>query len=140
MIGDAMPDYPLPLVSEDTVMLRNMLGSRLTIVDIWASWCAPCRKENRMIMAPLWSAYQEKGLQIIGYSIDGNGAAWKNAIKKDGASWTNASHLTGDATPFLERLRITTIPANYILDAHGNILAKNVFGLELTRLVEANMD
>jgi thiol-disulfide isomerase/thioredoxin len=140
MIGDAMPDYPLPLVAGDTVMLRQILGKRLTIVDIWASWCAPCRKENRFVMAPLWSGYKDQGLQIVGYSIDRDGSAWKAAIEKDGATWINASHLTGDATPFLERLRISTIPANFILDEKGNILAKNVFGQELVRLVKAKLE
>lgn len=135
MIGDEMPDDAMPLLDGDTMMLLTMLGSRLTIVDIWASWCAPCRKENREILAPLWSAYKNKGLQIIGYSIDSNGASWKAAVSKDGASWTHASHLSGDASPFLETLRITTIPANYLLDANGKVLAKNVFGEELKTLV-----
>ena len=135
MIGDEMPDDAMPLLDGDTMMLRTMLGSRLTIVDIWASWCAPCRKENREILAPLWSAYKNKGLQIIGYSIDSNEGSWKAAISKDGASWTHTSHLSGDESPFLETLQITTIPANYLLDANGKVLAKNVFGEELKILV-----
>ncbi len=136
MVGDMMPDFPLPLSSGDTLLLSKSLGKRLTLVDIWAAWCAPCRKENKTVLAPLWQAYQDKGLQIIGYSIDNNAQSWKAAIAKDGAVWTQASHLSGDSTPFLETLHITTIPANFILDAEGRIVAKNLFGEELSAFVK----
>ena len=137
MVGDVMPDYTLPLANGDTVSLRSLIGQRLTVVDVWASWCAPCRKENREILAPLWATYKDKGLQIIAYSIDSNGAAWKSAITKDGALWVHASHLSGDASPFMEALRISTIPANYLLDGKGEIIAKNVHGEEMQNFIKA---
>ena len=136
MIGDRMPDFPLPLASGDTIILSKILGNRLTLVDIWAAWCAPCRKENKMVLAPLWHEYHVKGLQIIGYSIDNNAQSWKAAIAKDGAAWIQASHLSGDSTPFLEALHISTIPANFILDAEGRIVAKNLFGEKLSEFVK----
>ncbi len=140
MIGDTMPDYALPLDTHDTVFLINLLGEKLTLLDIWASWCAPCRKEIREEVIPLWNAYHDKGLQVIGYSIDANESSWKNAIRKDGSKWTQASHLTGDDTPLMEALRITTIPANYILDENGKVLARNLHGEELKRMVKTNFD
>ena len=136
MVGDMMPDFPLPLSSGDTIMLSKRLGKRLTLVDIWAAWCAPCRKENKTVLAPLWHDFGDKGFQIIGYSIDNNGQSWKAAIAKDGATWLQASHLTGDSTPFLEKLHISTIPANFILDAEGRIVAKNLFGEDLSEFVK----
>ncbi len=135
LTGDVVPDYPLPMIAGDTAMLHTLLGSRLTILDVWASWCAPCRRENREILAPLWAKYNTQGLQIIGYSIDGSAGPWKAAIAKDGAVWPHASHLSGDSTPFLEILRITTIPANFILDARGNVVAKNLHGAALEAFV-----
>lgn len=93
-----------------------------------------------MVLTPLWSAYKEKGLQIIGYSIDNNASSWKSAVLKDGATWSHASHLTGDATPFLEALRISTIPANFILDAEGKIIAKNLNGESLIGFVKDRLD
>lgn len=140
LVGDLMPDFALPLVNGDTVMLRKLIGARLTIVDIWASWCAPCRKENRTVLTHLWSAYKNNGLQIIGYSIDNNASSWKSAIAKDGASWSHASHLTGDATPFMEALRISTIPANFILDGEGKIIAKNLNGEALVEFVKSRLE
>lgn len=135
MIGDVMPDFAMPLVSGDTVLLHTLLGHQLTIVDVWASWCAPCRKENRVFLAPLYASYKGQGLEIIAYSIDNSGESWKKAIARDQALWVHASHLTGDSTPFMDALRISTIPANYILDAHGKVVAKNVYGEKLQNFV-----
>lgn len=135
MIGHVAPDYPMPMENGDTLPLHSLLGKRLTILDIWASWCAPCRKENRAILKPLWESYSEAGLNIIGYSIDASAGAWKAAIKKDEATWAHASHLSGDSTPFMEKLNISTIPANFLLDAEGKVIAKNLHGEALAAFV-----
>jgi thiol-disulfide isomerase/thioredoxin len=135
--GILIPDFAMPMASGDTIMLYALLGKRLTIVDVWASWCAPCRRENRAILAPLYRSWKEKGLQIIGYSIDSSRSTWEAAIAKDGAGWPHAAHLSGDATPFMETLHLTSIPANFILDSTGKILAKNLHGEALSAFVEA---
>ena len=135
MIGDAIPDFEMPLNSGDTTNLYSLLGKKLTLLDIWASWCAPCRKENRQYLGPLYKAYKEQGLQIIGYSIDHDASSWTDAIIKDQAGWVQASHLTGDATPFLEAIRISTIPANFILDAKGRVIGKNLYGEALNDFI-----
>ncbi|NUO03252.1 MAG: TlpA family protein disulfide reductase [Saprospiraceae bacterium] len=136
LVGGILPDFSAPMSSGDTVALKTILGKTLTILDIWASWCVPCRRENKQVLAPLWAAHRKNGLQIIGYSIDSSEGAWRNAIAKDGAEWPHASHLTGDETPFMEALRISTIPANFILDGKGKVLAKNLHGEELKVFVE----
>lgn len=140
LTGDQIPDYTLPLISGDSINLFKLLGRRLTILDLWASWCAPCRKENRSILNQLWSAYSTHDLQIIGYSIDNDEKAWKSAIQDDHTLWPQSSHLTGDDTPFLHVLRITTIPANFILDPQGKIIAKNLHGEELIEFVHNYLD
>lgn len=136
LIGDTIPDIPLPMLAGDTMLLHTLLGSRITVLDIWASWCAPCRRENREVLNPIWAKHKNATFQIIGYSIDSSPNAWKAAIDKDGASWPHASHLSGDATPFMTALRITTIPANFILDAQGKVIAKNLHGEALRIFVE----
>lgn len=135
LAGDIIPNYPMPMAAGDTLALHRLLGEKLTVLDIWASWCAPCRRENREVLAPMYALHKEKGLQIIGYSIDSSPAAWKAAVAKDGAVWPHASHLSGDATPFMEALRITTIPANFILDAGGKVMAKNLHGEDLKEFI-----
>jgi thiol-disulfide isomerase/thioredoxin len=132
LIGDTIPDVMLPMHNGDTTGLHALLGAKLTILDLWASWCAPCRKENREVLAPIMKQYRDQGLQIIGYALDSEHATWIKAIDKDQANWAHASHLAGDGGPFVEALRISTIPANYILDQHGVILARNLHGNELT--------
>jgi len=139
LVGDKFPDFALPLIDEDTVLLSQLNGEKLTLVDIWASWCAPCRKENREVLLPLWNKYKDHGLQIIAYSIDNDQSSWSEAIRKDGATWKHASHLTGDATPFMDAIRISTIPANFILDENGKVIAKNLYGDALKDYIAARL-
>ena len=137
--GADLPDFPMPMASGDTLPLYSLLGKRLTVVDIWASWCAPCRRENRDVLVPLYRDYRDRGLEIVAYSIDSSRDAWKGAIAKDAAVWPHASHLAGDATPFMEVLHVTTIPANFIVDAQGKIVAKNLHGDALRAFVSNYM-
>lgn len=137
MVGETMPDCALPMPGGDTLHLYTLLGKRLTLIDLWASWCAPCRRENRDVLAPLWSKFHEAGFSIVGYALDSSPEAWKAAIQKDAATWPQASHLSGDTSPFLDTLRVTTIPANFLLDENGIIVAKNLHGEVLAQFVEA---
>lgn len=139
--GDKFPNIQLPLMTKDTVLLKDVLGEKLTIVDLWASWCAPCRIENRKVLAPLYNEYHEQGLQILAYALESNETAWKTAAKRDGADrWVQASDLQGDDAPFLKKIRVRTIPANFILDSNGVVIAKNIHGEELIDLVRSSIE
>ncbi|MCB9080608.1 MAG: TlpA family protein disulfide reductase [Lewinellaceae bacterium] len=137
--GDQLPDAALPMLGGDTLALAQLIqGNKLTVLDLWASWCAPCRRENRDYLVPLWEKYHTQGFEIIGYALDASDKAWKRAIETDGAyRWLHASHLRGDDAPLLEVLRIQTIPSNFILDANGKVIAKNVHGEDLVAFVTA---
>ncbi len=129
LVGDVFPNLKFPLITKDTLYLKALLGKKLTMIDMWASWCAPCRKENREILVPLWDEYHDKGFQIIAYGLEIEESTWKAAIDRDGANrWLQASDLKGDDTPFLKKIRIQTIPANFILDDKGVVVAKNIHG------------
>lgn len=136
MQGDNIPNFPMPMLSGDSIPLKDMLGKKLTILDLWASWCAPCRKENRNYLVPLWDKYHDEDFEIIGYALDAGERTWKAAIEKDGADrWLHASHLQGDDSPFFNQLNIKTIPANFLIDGEGKVIAKNLHGEELVKFV-----
>ena len=140
LIGDVFPDFKLPLITKDTLSLKDQLGKKLTIIDLWASWCAPCRKENRDILVPLWDEFHEHGLQIIAYGLENSASTWDDAVNRDGANrWLQASDLQGDDAPFLKKIRVQTIPANFILDEKGVVIAKNIHRMDLMTFVKNYM-
>lgn len=138
MLGDTIPNMTLPTQTEGNISLHDFLiDKKLVVLDVWASWCAPCRLENRDVLVPLWEKYHANGFDILAYGLESNQTAWAKAIERDGAyRWTHVSHVEGDQNPFMEALRLRTIPANFILDGNGKILAKNVHGQALVQLVE----
>lgn len=136
MIGDNMKDYLFPMQNKSEKKIGDLLGKKVTIIDLWASWCGPCRNENKNILVPLWDKYHQQGLQIVGYGLESNEITWIRAIDKDGANrWLHASHLNGDDSPLFQKWKISTIPANYILNAEGKIIAKNLYGEALKRFI-----
>ncbi len=141
LIGDKFPNIQLPMMTKDTVLLNNVLGEKLTIVDLWASWCAPCRIENRKVLAPLYNEYHDQGLEIVAYALESDERSWKAAAKRDGADrWLQSSDLQGDDAPFLKKIRVRTITANFILHSSGVVIAKNIHGEELMGLVRSSFE
>ncbi|WP_159075816.1 TlpA family protein disulfide reductase [Muricauda brasiliensis] len=141
LVGDQVPDLLFPMKDGQEVRLQSLIeNQRLVLLDVWASWCAPCRLENRNILVPLWEKYNQKGFQILAYGLESNETAWNNAIQKDGAyRWTHYSHLEGDQNPFMDALRLKTIPANFLLNQEGRVLAKNLHGEDLIEFVDNHM-
>ncbi|MFI1772577.1 TlpA family protein disulfide reductase [Thalassobellus citreus] len=137
LVGGMFPDFKLPTLTKDTLSLKDKLGKKLTIIDLWASWCAPCRKENREVLAPIWDEYHKQGIQIIAYALESDASTWKTASVQDGANrWFQVSYLQGDDSPFLKKIRVRTIPANFILNDKGVVIAKNIHGKALIDLVK----
>ena len=109
--------------------LKESLG-KITIVDFWASWCGPCRAENPNTVA-LYKEFHSQGLNIIGVSLDKDAVKWKEAIAKDKLVWTQVSHLKFWDEPIAIQYQVESIPATFVLDASGKIIAKGLFGEEL---------
>ena len=141
LVGDVFPNFKFPMITKDTLSLKDQLGKKLTIIDLWATWCAPCRKENREVLVPIWDEYHDQGLQIVAYGLESDESAWRAAVERDGADrWLHASDMQGDDTPFLKKIRVRTIPANFILDDKGLVMAKNVHGKALMDWVKNYME
>ena len=141
LVGDSIPDLEFPMKNGENASLKKAIdGQKLILLDVWASWCAPCRVENREILVPLWEKYNANDFQIVAYGLESSEKAWNNAIEKDGAyRWMHASHLQGDQNPFMETLRLKTIPANFLLNEKGRVLAKNLHGTNLIEFVDDYM-
>ncbi len=132
-IGNDAPDFSAPNPEGKTVSLKQSLG-KVTIIDFWASWCGPCRKENPNVVA-LYNEFHDKGLNIIGVSLDRDAAKWKEAIAKDGLMWTHISNLKFWQDPIAVMYGIKSIPATLILDEKGTIIARDLRGAELRNKV-----
>lgn len=130
-IGKPAPDFTAPTPDGKMVSLKQSLG-KVTIIDFWASWCGPCRRENPNVVA-LYNEMHPKGLNIIGVSLDKEGEAdkWKQAIAADKLTWTHVSNLKQWADPIAQQYGVTAIPATFILDAKGNVVARDLRGAEL---------
>ena len=109
--------------------MKESLG-KVTIIDFWASWCGPCRQENPNVVA-IYKEFHSKGLNIIGVSLDKDKAKWKEAILKDKLTWNQVSNLKFWDEPIAAQYKVQSIPATFILDASGNIIAKDLRGAEL---------
>lgn len=122
-------DFSAPNPEGKIISLKESLG-KVTIVDFWASWCGPCRKENPNVVA-IYNELHSKGLNIIGVSLDKEASAWKEAIAKDKLSWTQVSNLKFWDEPIAKQYGVESIPATFILDSSGKVVAQDLRGPEL---------
>lgn len=119
-------DFSAPNPEGKVISLKESLG-KVTIVDFWASWCGPCRRENPNVVA-LYKELHSKGLNIVGVSLDKDAKAWKEAIAKDNLTWTHVSNLKFWDEPIAAQYKVQSIPATFILDASGKVVAKDLRG------------
>jgi peroxiredoxin len=133
-IGATAPDLAGPTPDGATLKLSSLRG-RTVLVDFWASWCGPCRVENRHYVE-LYRRYRHAGFEILAVSVDQNGTAWKAAIAKDAATWRHISDLTGWKTPLAAAYNVAALPASFLIDPTGKIIAKDLRGLRLTKQLE----
>ena len=132
--GKPAPNFSAPSPDGTVISLKESLG-KVTIIDFWASWCGPCRAENPNVVA-MYNELHDKGLNIIGVSLDKDAAKWKEAIAKDKLTWPHVSNLKFWDEPIAKQYNVQSIPATFILDAKGNIVAKDLRGEELKAKVK----
>ena len=139
-IGMQAPDFSAPNPEGKQVTLSDIKG-KVTIVDFWASWCKPCRIENPNLVK-LYDKYHSKGLEIISVSLErGNQKAfWIEAIKKDQLSWYNVSNLKFWQDPIAQAYSVNSIPATFILDENGALIAERLRGAELEAKIKSLLE
>jgi thiol-disulfide isomerase/thioredoxin len=126
-IGSIPPDIKLKDPKGKEYSLYSLKG-KVVLLDFWASWCGPCRKENPNVVKA-YEAFKPKGFEVFSVSLDNSGANWEQAIQKDGLVWPyHVSDLKGWKAAPAQDYGVTSIPATFLLDREGRIVAKNLRG------------
>ena len=130
-VGAVPPEIDLPTPDGGSLKLTDLRG-KVVLLDFWASWCRPCRQENPNVVKA-YNKYKEKGFDILSVSLDRDRASWLRAIEQDKMTWNHVSDLKFWQSKAAKTYRVSSIPATFLLDRDGKILAKNLRGPMLER-------
>lgn len=129
LLNQQAPAINLPDTKGNNISLASFKG-KYVLVDFWASWCGPCRKENPNLVAA-YNKFSNKNFTILGVSLDDNKTEWEKAIAKDGLPWQHISDLKGWESPIASTYQFNSIPFNVLVDPNGKIIASGLRGIEL---------
>ncbi len=130
-IGSEALDFTLLTKDGKEVKLSSFRG-KYVLIDFWASWCQPCRRENPNSVK-VYKQYNSNGFEILGVSLDKDRDAWIKAIKDDGLTWTQVIDPDGNVA---NKYNVSSIPSTFLLDKDGKIIAKNLRGDALNKQIE----
>lgn len=128
-IGAIAPDIKLKQPDGSELALSSLRG-KVVLIDFWASWCGPCRRENPF-NRKMYNDFKDKGFEILGVSLDSEAGRWKSAIAADSLTWRHVSDLGGWQSAPAKQYQVSSIPATYLLDKDGKIIAKGLRGENL---------
>lgn len=134
-VGQPAPEIALNNPEGKEVKLSSLRG-KFVLIDFWASWCGPCRKENPNLVR-IYNRFKNKDFEIFGVSLDRDREQWLKAIREDGLSWTHVSDLKFWQSSVVPLYRVQSIPMTVLIDKNGVIIDKNLRGQALEdRLTE----
>jgi len=129
LVGDKIPEFSQQNQYGKIVSIEDFKG-KYVLIDFWASWCIPCRKENPNVVRA-YNEFKSKGFDILAVSLDDNKASWLKAIKNDKLEWNHVSDLAGWENVVSKTLKVSEVPSNILIDKDGIVLAKNLKGEDL---------
>jgi peroxiredoxin len=130
-VGDLAPEINLPSNKGKVISLSSLRG-KIVLLDFWASWCGPCRQENPNVVK-VYNKYKDKGFEIYSVSLDMDKGQWLHAIETDHLTWTHVSDLGYWNSVVVPKYQISGIPATFLLDKEGKIIARDLRGEELDK-------
>ncbi|MEN8249065.1 MAG: TlpA disulfide reductase family protein [Bacteroidota bacterium] len=133
-VGSLAPEISLPNPDGEIVTLSSLRG-QVVLIDFWAQWCKPCRRENPNVVAA-YNNYKDKGFTVFGVSLDRTKENWLKAIEEDGLTWTHVSDLKYFNSVAAQEYGVQSIPFSILLDREGKIIAKNLRGPALEKALE----
>lgn len=132
-------DISLPGPQGQTVKVSDYVGkNRLVMIDFWASWCGPCMGEMPYVVKA-YEMFHDKGLEIVGVSLDKDKASWLAAIEQTGQKWPQMSDLKGWDSEGAALYGIQSIPANVLINEQGEIVARDLRGDALLKEIESRL-
>lgn len=134
VVGEIAPEIALPNPEGEVKKLSDLRGN-VVLVDFWAAWCGPCRRENPNVVR-MYDKFKDQGFEIYGVSLDRKKEDWVEAIAKDNLSWTQVSDLNYFNSEAAKTYSINAIPATVLLDREGRIIARNLRGEALEEKLE----
>lgn len=134
-VGQKAPDFTMNNVDGNPVALSSKIGTKLLLIDFWAGWCGPCRRENPNVVK-VYNEFHKKGFDVFGVSLDKTKEEWVKAIADDKLAWAHVSDLQYWSNAAAKIYAVNSIPANFLLDETGTIIGKNLRGEDLYNKVK----